>query len=38
VTDLEVVSEIPKINSDSSESVIDEIAKKARIDIGRLLS
>ncbi|MGN0638488.1 MAG: hypothetical protein ACI4J0_08955 [Huintestinicola sp.] len=38
VTGLEVVSSVPKLNSDTTEIVVEEIVKKARLDIGRLLS
>lgn len=37
-TDLEIVSTVPKINSDSAENVIGEIVKKGKLDIGRILS
>lgn len=38
VTGLEVVSVLPKVNSEDSENVIDEIVKRARLDIARIVS
>lgn len=38
VTGLEVVSAVPRISGGSAESVVDEIVKRARLDIGRVIS
>lgn len=38
VTGLEVVSSVPRIGSDSTENIVDEIVKKARLDIARVIS
>lgn len=38
VTDLEIVSSVPKFSFDNAENVIDEIVKKGKLDIGRILS
>lgn len=38
VTDLEIVSYVPRFSFDNAEKVIEEIVKKGRLDIGRILS
>lgn len=38
ITGLEVVSVVPKMYSDSTEKIIEEITKKAKLDIARIIS